>query len=365
MKTTLILIITFLFSLHAFSQDFSQVDAHARNTPDSKTKTVQDLSQYLTKKFSTEQEKVRAIYVWIAENIKYNLSTIDEDNKLSIEQKKKKQLPDRVLKSRRAICEGYSNLFYEMCRLSGIHAEMVTGLTKDTDGRLNEIPHAWNIVKVDGEWFLVDNTWGAGGVDENRRKYVRNLEETYFLGKPEDFIQDHFPTDPLFQLLPNPVDYQSFINNHPVVVTQDADAGFIHFADTLAMYGALDSLGREMNSCLRTLRFDPENSYANLIMAGRHFKLGSDAYKAHLQALQALQQERKNPTNTHLETWDQQLETAKHHFSTSLALVERMRPDKQLQQNGEAMKAINQQSLEIVKKMETQVAEIRKILEKR
>ena len=51
--------------------------------------------------------------------------------------------------------------------------------------------HAWNALKFDGEWRLVDCTWDAGFVEGET--YFPKEGYFYFLTDPEIFSNDHFP----------------------------------------------------------------------------------------------------------------------------------------------------------------------------
>ena len=201
-----------ILCLYCFSSigqtDFSKIDQYARETPSSKTQSIEKLAAYLTKPQS-ERESVRAIYVWMAENIKYNHRVIN-NNRISIEQRLKKEKAERVLKAKWAVCEGYSNLFQALCSAGGIACEIVTGIVKDQNGDIPAIGHAWNIVRVDGQWLPVDVTWGAGGLSDENDKFVKDFKEDYFLSDPIIFVQNHLPHDPLFQLLENPINSEDF-----------------------------------------------------------------------------------------------------------------------------------------------------------
>ncbi|KAJ3082878.1 hypothetical protein HK102_001408, partial [Quaeritorhiza haematococci] len=70
-------------------------------------------------------------------------------------------------------------------------------MTKTKDGK--PTGHAWNAVKVDGEWRFIDATWGAGNVDG--RNFKRSFTPYYFLTPPNRFITSHFPADPAQQHL--------------------------------------------------------------------------------------------------------------------------------------------------------------------
>lgn len=55
-----------------------------------------------------------------------------------------------------AVCNGYAQAFTAMAEAAGLEAVMVTGSDSagDTGGN-----HAWNKVRIDGRWLLVDVTW--------------------------------------------------------------------------------------------------------------------------------------------------------------------------------------------------------------
>ncbi len=50
-------------------------------------------------------------------------------------------------------CEGYAKSMQYLCDLSGIESMVVVGTNESGDS------HAWNVVKVDGEWYNLDTTW--------------------------------------------------------------------------------------------------------------------------------------------------------------------------------------------------------------
>lgn len=56
-----------------------------------------------------------------------------------------------TLVKRTALCEGYAKTFSYLCNLLGIENIIVTGFTN--------VPHMWNMVRLDGSWYHVDVTW--------------------------------------------------------------------------------------------------------------------------------------------------------------------------------------------------------------
>ena len=55
-----------------------------------------------------------------------------------------------------AACEGYSKAMLLLLELNGIDAYIVTGYATNADFAG---PHAWNKVRIDGNWYYLDATW--------------------------------------------------------------------------------------------------------------------------------------------------------------------------------------------------------------
>ena len=53
------------------------------------------------------------------------------------------------------VCEGYSTAFSYICHLYGYDCVVIIGYTYASD----TIPHAWNLVYGEGDWYFVDVTW--------------------------------------------------------------------------------------------------------------------------------------------------------------------------------------------------------------
>ncbi len=125
--------------------------------------------------------------------------------------------PENVLRRRTAVCEGYARLFKALAEEAGLESEMVVGKSKgfgfssDDEFRKKQADHAWNSVKVDGKWRLLDATWGAGGMNAEK-KFAKRFNEHWFQTRPEQFIYDHFPEEPRWQLLPKPITVDQFVD---------------------------------------------------------------------------------------------------------------------------------------------------------
>jgi hypothetical protein len=215
-----------------FQLDFASIDKKALAMPESAASGPEAMAAYFMAALPTDVERTRAAFVWIATHIDY------ETNRLGKQEhyKKEKELVDRVLRKRKGLCGEYAALFKALCTAMDIPVETVVGYTR-TLGKLDTVPHAWNAVMLDSAWYLVDATWGAGHL--NGRRFIRELDNTWFLTAPETFIESHMPFNPMWQLLHAPVSYRSFAKgNHTGTKT---DPPF-QFRDTIAHYRSLDAL---------------------------------------------------------------------------------------------------------------------------
>lgn len=181
--------------------EFELIDKHALNTPKSVEQSLEKLAAYLIAPAKNDREKVRAIYRWITNNIAY-----DDDSlfKGIITENS----AETVLQTHRAICDGYAGLFKELAQFADLEVEVISGYSKGYSyviDNADTINHAWNAVKIEGQWQLLDATWGAGYLDDKQKRFVRQFQDHYFLTPPEQFIYDHFPKHAKWQLLKSPL----------------------------------------------------------------------------------------------------------------------------------------------------------------
>lgn len=145
-------------------------------------KSIDKLAIYLTKGMN-EVEKVYSIYHWVEKNIKY---VQDSTTKADVNTFYKKvayrdgitrhtQTALNVFNKKEAVCEGYTNLFLALCKSAGIDAQYVSGYSPSNSSFYGG--HAWNTIKINKQYYLVDVTWGGEG---------------YFLSNPIFFNSKHF-----------------------------------------------------------------------------------------------------------------------------------------------------------------------------
>jgi len=221
-----LVIVLSLFVSPIFAQyDFTKADANAKNITEEDIELT-NLAKQLTQNLTTEAEKARAIYMWLAGNIRYDCKKYHKRNTPKFSAYTEEELAKkittyhqknliRVLDRRRGVCEDYSRLFNALCQEIGLESVQIVGNARDFHKPYRKTlgePHAWNGVKIEGKWYLIDATWGAGYTDGGVTRFTKRLSPGYFMVAPERLIQTHYPEDRKWQLLTKPLNQKTFAN---------------------------------------------------------------------------------------------------------------------------------------------------------
>ena len=103
------------------------------------------------KNYMSDYDKEIAIHDYIVNNCEYGFSENKDDSEYTAY---------GCLVNRKAVCSGYSAAANLLLMCAGVECKIVTGLaTQMVDGKESSENHAWNQVKIDGEWYHLDVTW--------------------------------------------------------------------------------------------------------------------------------------------------------------------------------------------------------------
>jgi len=169
-----------------------------------------DLTDYAEKNIKDKNELAKFFYYWIGSNIQYDNEFFEKilAGTLANGEFAKKQDEYNVYENRKGVCAGYANLFKWFMNEIDIEAVVISGHIRDLRNHYVELEsddnfrHAWNAIKLNGKWILVDTTWGTSNDKET--------SEYYFDIKPELSIITHYPTDSKWQLLKEPLTLEEF-----------------------------------------------------------------------------------------------------------------------------------------------------------
>lgn len=110
--------------------------------------TRTQIEQYASQCFSgmgtklSDYEKVKYIYEYIIANTDYELSSLENQNMIS------------VCVYGKSVCQGYAKTMQYLLNRAGVSSTLVIGKVNTGEG------HAWNLVLVEGDYYYVDVTWG-------------------------------------------------------------------------------------------------------------------------------------------------------------------------------------------------------------
>lgn len=130
----------------------------------------------LMKDTMSDRDKAKAVYEYTAKTISYDVKKLKnsefewDDSAL------------KVLNLKTGICQDYAYLAIALLRAGDMEARYIAG---SAGSGFNYARHAWVEVKVDGEWLIMDPTWGAGYVENDT--FVANYTEDYFEPNEEAF----------------------------------------------------------------------------------------------------------------------------------------------------------------------------------
>ncbi len=208
---------------------YAATDKLALDLPDTLTNTTERIAGYITANFKTDSDKARAVFIWVASNIQYDVEHMFAINF----QEKEGEKITKALKTKTGICENYAAVFTDLCLKCGLKSYVVTGYTKQ-NGFADYIAHAWCAAQINDSWFLFDPTWGSGYEDNG--KFVKKIDNAYYKVAPARLIRSHMPFDPMWEFLNYPVTNQEFYEGK---VQENRSKSYFSYTDSIAAYDKL------------------------------------------------------------------------------------------------------------------------------
>lgn len=230
---------------------YEAIDRHARRAPDSLRINLPELVNYLVEPARDEREKARSLYAWLAHAIAYDDDASREDRRIN------RTIGD-ILRRRRGTCFDYSLLYAELCRRAGLRCVPVSGYSRpglDALALPSTPNHSWNAVFLDGQWQLIDPTWGAA---PGQDAFTAAFDADYFLTPPRLFILNHLPAMAMWQLLPCPISPEDFSRPAEALLPMvEARDPCYAYEDTIRAFLLLPAEEQRLKEAEATYRFHP------------------------------------------------------------------------------------------------------------
>lgn len=129
----------------------------------------------------SDYDKIKSIHDYIIVNTVYDTENFKNNSIPDINYTAK-----GVFEKGIAVCRGYAEAFQMLMDELNIECQIITGYAEDTT-------HAWNVVKLDGQWYHIDTTFDDP-IDESGESIENpysNLRYDYFLVNDEQILIDH------------------------------------------------------------------------------------------------------------------------------------------------------------------------------
>lgn len=135
---------TSAYPAYSSSNNYSELTKSYSNVTEDDINTINSILNSIIKPGMTETEKIRTVHNWIVCNTTYNDKYYDRGDSFNH--------VSNLLNNKTGVCQGYSVTFYIFMKQMGIPCTLVMGKT-------DNVSHAWNAVKLDGNWYYIDVTW--------------------------------------------------------------------------------------------------------------------------------------------------------------------------------------------------------------
>jgi hypothetical protein len=153
-----------------YSTAFGQIAVHPIDS------TLLPLAKSITASVQTDSDKVVAIYQWMFKNLEYDFESIVNERK-GLPDPDSFQQPAIAIRRKKAVCDGYAQIFRDLCLLNDVFATCIVGYTAFNDLTDSaQVLHAWNAVRVDSNWYLMDVCWEDAELDfqQNKAKWAKD-----------------------------------------------------------------------------------------------------------------------------------------------------------------------------------------------
>jgi Transglutaminase-like superfamily len=204
MKKSIFFLSLLSISFISFSQPttnkYSNIDNAVLKLGNFPTKNVAEIADAITSIFKNNEDKARAIFYWIANNIAI-------DPKAVKQQDEKNKLPEKVIELRKATPLGFSLLVQEMCSYAKIRCLSVDGFVKNHATEINEKIEdknfSWNVVQLGQSpetWYYIDACRASGFLDPKLTVFTKQFTSQYFFADKKLFNLIYFPDNMAWQL---------------------------------------------------------------------------------------------------------------------------------------------------------------------
>lgn len=189
----------------------------AKNIPVEHSQSIATVAKYFLDNEKDPFRRAKAIHDYVALEVTYDHVALSEDRYPPQDAK-------TVFATKTAVCAGYARLFMAIANQADLEAVYLFGNVRDEHAEIAGDSHAWNAVKIEDRWYLVDVTWDSPNSNDPAKR--SEFRTAYFLTPPPVFGLDHFPKLEQWQLRDEPISRGEFIRQ-PMMTASFYRDGFV------------------------------------------------------------------------------------------------------------------------------------------
>lgn len=147
---------------------------------------------------SSDYDKIKYIHDYIVDNTVYDHEVVKDlespNSNRWYSSNPYHQTAYGSLVKGRCVCAGYADTFQLLSQQLGFECMSISGETPPDEGETEPGRHAWNMIKLDGDYYYFDPTWDDmdASVDENGKvPYPGNTRYEYFAVTTAEFSKNH------------------------------------------------------------------------------------------------------------------------------------------------------------------------------
>jgi tetratricopeptide (TPR) repeat protein len=217
--------------------------------------SLSDLTNKILSKTPNKKEQLQILLLWFSDNMKADsIRFFEGGNPLS---------NSEAFTKRIGLCDEYSNILSTFCKAANIPNYKVAGYVKypsfNPGDKFTEANHAWNAVYLDSSWILCDLFWSTVALTAETTHFVKRIETNYFLGHPIEFINDHLPSDPVFQFSEHPISMGSFTKKVDGIDTTIPKMKYLNYTDSLNQLSKMNQNEQLLKIAQHSYQFNKDN----------------------------------------------------------------------------------------------------------
>lgn len=189
----------------------------------------------------SEENRTKEVYTRLANMLTYDYEAAEDDTEYAIANEESSRNLINGLLSGKCLCAGYSEILKQALSLVGIESHYIT-----SKENAEKNTHAYNIIKINGNWYNADLTWDSDDIRNNvRPKYfLKNDKDFRKIAKEKQNL--HIQDEEIYECTSKSLNlYTEYKKSNPISeFVKEAKDAFTEFGPKQAMINLFTNVGK-------------------------------------------------------------------------------------------------------------------------